>query len=178
MGVRWCPWIWSLLYFFRRVTDILVSWRWIGLVMSFRWCSVSGDMTHLSSRAAALNLFSSREVFPQMEDRWFRDDSSALHLVHTAFLLILLRCDIHEIITHLSTVWAWWGPSACFPAASGPAMSLFLGVWRCLWSDGRNWVREAAVTPTGCSSPPARRPGSCQDWDQNQFLAGGWGPLF
>ena len=46
--------------------------------MSFRWCSVSGDMTHLSSRAAALSLFSSRAVFPQMEDRWFQDDSSAL----------------------------------------------------------------------------------------------------
>ena len=40
---------------------------------------------------------------------WFQDDSSSLYLLYTSFLL-LLHCDINEIIVQLTIMQNQWEP--------------------------------------------------------------------
>ena len=92
--------------------DWSVSWKWLPRE------KFHPLMFHIfagTSRSAIPNLFGTRDQFHrrqffhgQREGEWFRDDSSALHLLCTLFLLLL--CQLHLASSGIGS--RRWGPPA------------------------------------------------------------------
>ena len=72
------------------------------------WCISSVEQWSPAFLAQVTGLV--EDIFSMDEGGgWFQDDSSSLYLLYTSFLL-LLHCDINEIIVQLTIMQNQWEP--------------------------------------------------------------------
>ena len=96
------------------------------------WCISSVEQWSPTFLAQGTGLV--EDIFSMDEGGgWFQDDSSSLYLLYTSFLL-LLHCDINEIIVQLTIMQNQWEPWAHFLATrqSHLGMMWYSDIWSVL----------------------------------------------